>query len=1525
MIPAFVRAHELSRHFATLLLSLVTAGVCASSAHAATSLSLRGEPGSAIAPGQTYEYTEEQGTFSAQANYEQGVSASFTNYPNYWYLDFAGPGNTPLQVGLYQGAQRFPVYEGNAPGISVYGSGGTCYEVTGAFRVKQITYTGPTVTSFWVEFEQRCNGYPGAVFGEFRYNANVDVAVSAPFSRSVARRDSVTFPVTATGVSPDPIEIRAENLPSGATFTYAHDRGGVFEWVPGASQFGRHRVTFVAEDAEGRTDSTTTAINVTGVTSLTVISESGDFVGQGSTYVFTDSGAYSAVRNNANGVSITYGQGNNYSTTWNLDFAAPLSEPLQPGEYLDAIAYGQNTAYPGMRVTVANRYCNTITGTFHVKQVAYGPSGSIEAFWARFEQHCNGESAGLSGEIRFNAAVIVEIQSPATQVVERGHPLAFQIRAADIDSRSLTLSATGLPAGASFVDGGSGSGALQWTPGTDQVGLYPVTFHARNAQGDEDSVVTRIRVTGVTSLTLVSESGEPMGSGQTFSYVPANASFTATRADSGVSINVTGDGGGYGDRWNIGLSPRTGQPLRPGYYPNAQKYASASQPGLGVYRLYNDCNTVIGGFQIKQIVLGSGNTVESLWATFEQHCNGASPALRGEIRYNADVRVVVSAPTSRSVVREETVEFVVSATDLVPGPIALSATQLPSGASFVDHGDRTGTFAFTPTIAQSGSHFVVFHGRNSAGLEDSTVTEIRVTGLTSLAIESEPGDPVGFGDSYFYPSTAGSFNVSRNTYDRSINLVFSEGRYGEQWNVSFIPPTNTDLYGAAFDDVRRQADATHPGFSITRNSYYSSCGDLEGQFQILQLDYGVGPQIEAFWATFDVRCSGNGGWIHGEVRVNADVRLVIASPAIFEADRGQPLSIGVSGTELSGRPVALSAFALPPGAVFQDLGDDTGVLTWTPGWDQFGEFVVGFLGDDAEGGLSTARTRINVRGVSSLVMHSDAADSVGDGEDYTFDRSNALFVGGISSRNHSMVTVDQAMPDDWLLGFAASDTGQLRVGTYRRATAVPAPNRASLIVSPRGYYYGYPYDLYTPCSTLDGAFRVKQVSYAADGRLRSLWVLFEQHCNESSAALTGELRFNADVVVAIHAPSRAEVDPAAPLSVEVRSEHLAGGAAVLTARGLPQGAQFVDHGNNSGTLTWTPASNQRGIHPITFLATGLGRTDSTVCDVRVRGINQLSIRSETGDPVGGGASYDMNAGDGEFVATHNAVNGVSLRFRSGDGAHDFEFDFAAPGNLPLAPLTYSPAGRYPFQERTRPGIDVTLDGLSCNTLLGTFTVHEISYGLHDEIEAFHASFVQRCNGAGPGLSGDILFNAGSPTPVQAAFVSAEIGTGFARIIWDIEDHDVQVRIERQVRDEPWTAVTQASPDGSGRVAYEDHDVHPGDRIGYRIGIEAAGEMLYYGQQWIDIPITRVLALGRAWPNPTTDAVHISLALPDRSPATLELVDIAGRRIASVDAGALGPGEHDITIEESRRLPPGIYTVRLISNGRSLNTPVCVVR
>ena len=79
----------------------------------------------------------------------------------------------------------------------------------------------------------------------------------------------------------------------------------------------------------------------------------------------------------------------------------------------------------------------------------------------------------------------------------------------------------------------------------------------------------------------------------------------------------------------------------------------------------------------------------------------------------------------------------------------------------------------------------------------------------------------------------------------------------------------------------------------------------------------------------------------------------------------------------------------------------------------------------------------------------------------------------------------------------------------------------------------------------------------------------------------------------------------------------------------------------------------------------------------------------------------------------------------------------------------------------------------------------------------------------------------------------------------------------------------------------------------------------------------VLDLRGACPNPSAGAILAQFTLPDASPASLELLDVAGRRLWTEDVGELGGGSHVVQVNPARTLTPGLYLLRLTRGSTSL--------
>jgi hypothetical protein len=94
---------------------------------------------------------------------------------------------------------------------------------------------------------------------------------------------------------------------------------------------------------------------------------------------------------------------------------------------------------------------------------------------------------------------------------------------------------------------------------------------------------------------------------------------------------------------------------------------------------------------------------------------------------------------------------------------------------------------------------------------------------------------------------------------------------------------------------------------------------------------------------------------------------------------------------------------------------------------------------------------------------------------------------------------------------------------------------------------------------------------------------------------------------------------------------------------------------------------------------------------------------------------------------------------------------------------------------------------------------------------------------------------------------------------------------------------------------------------------------------VEAPGFARLALAGARPNPARDGVlRVAFTLPSRERATLELIDIAGRRVASREVGALGPGPHELSFDRPR-LKAGLYFLRLSQAEHTLTGRVVMMR
>ena len=183
------------------------------------------------------------------------------------------------------------------------------------------------------------------------------------------------------------------------------------------------------------------------------------------------------------------------------------------------------------------------------------------------------------------------------------------------------------------------------------------------------------------------------------------------------------------------------------------------------------------------------------------------------------------------------------------------------------------------------------------------------------------------------------------------------------------------------------------------------------------------------------------------------------------------------------------------------------------------------------------------------------------------------------------------------------------------------------------------------------------------------------------------------------------------------------------------------------------------------------------------------------------------------------------------------------------------------------------------------------------------------------LSRYALVSPEAPTAALASLVRVEAGAERIRLTWYAAGNPgLAATVYRRALVGDWVALASLVADGSGYIRYEDTAISEGTRYGYRLGIMDGGVEAFAGETWVTAERPAFALLG-ARPNPArAGAFSVAFVLADDGPAVLEVLDVGGRRLVGREVGALGPGPHALNLGADRRLPPGIYLVRLRQGG-----------
>lgn len=376
-----------------------------------------------------------------------------------------------------------------------------------------------------------------------------------------------------------------------------------------------------------------------------------------------------------------------------------------------------------------------------------------------------------------------EIEPIANQTVDEGATLEFNVTATDPNGDTITLdNETALPGSSTFNsegdpdNDGTYNGTFEWTPDFDKAGTYTVTFVAEDSTGlssTEDVNITVEDVNSAPSIEPVENQTVEEGNVTSFNLTATDAegdtiTWNASDLPEGAVFNDTGDADGDGTynatfEWNtttsdagdyeptfvaddgtstndvtVGISvteiaaPEL-DPIDDEFVDEGDSLSvtlTASDPDGDTPLVFDNTTALPDGASLAEEGVFSWDTEQGQAGTYDIGVSVSDGSLSDTGTLTVYVletngAPTIDAPTTVEIFEAETASFEVTATDPDGDELVLSSSGLPTNATFVDNGDGTASFEWTPTFDEAGSYSVSFTA-DDGDLQDTVTTTIEV-------------------------------------------------------------------------------------------------------------------------------------------------------------------------------------------------------------------------------------------------------------------------------------------------------------------------------------------------------------------------------------------------------------------------------------------------------------------------------------------------------------------------------------------------------------------------------------------------------------------------------------------------------------------------------------------------------------------------------------------------------------------------------------------------------------------------------
>ena len=555
-----------------------------------------------------------------------------------------------------------------------------------------------------------------------------------------------------------------------------------------------------------------------------------------------------------------------------------------------------------------------------------------------------------------NAPVLDDVND---QVVNEGETLSVSLTASDADlSDTLVLSASG-PTFVTLIDNGDGSGFLNVKPGFNDAGSYQVTVSVTDSAGLINTKTFTLSVLHVNRAPVLDFIADQNVNESEQLLVSLSASdpdvgdalqFTLQQAQSYIELTDFGDG-------TAELN------IQPGF-DDANEYSI----GVMVTDQYG-----LSDSQSFDLIVNNVNRAPEL-ALIDNHF----------------------------VNENETLSFLLMASDPDGNNLDFSAANLPTGAVLTTNGNGTAQFSWTPTFAQAGNfqlQFIVIDDGSPVASDSEQIT---------ITVGDVNRPPV--------LQLIGNRSVNENEF-LSFTLMASDP---DGDSVSF------DVANLPTGAVLTDNDDNSAQFQWTPS--YAQAGNFQLQFIVVDDGSPVASDSEQITITV------------GDVN-RPPVLQLIGNRSVNE---NEFLSFTLMASDPDANNVSFDVANLPAGAILSDNNDGTAQFQWTPTYVQAGNFQLQFLINDDGSPVASDSEQITItvgdvnrppvlqpignrsvnenESLSFTLMASDP-----DGDNVSFNVDN-LPTGAVLTDNGDGTAQFQWIPtysqaDNFIVNFTVSDDG----------------------------------------------------------------------------------------------------------------------------------------------------------------------------------------------------------------------------------------------------------------------------------------------------------------------------------------------------------------------------------------------------------------------------------------------------------------------------------------------------------------------